>query len=174
VLEREFSDGQPFASRATKEWLKTASPGTSGSAAVGASDGGGSGVFEQALTEAHQLAIGGRLDAAVKRLTEIVESEAVGGRDRFRAKLAMADACAASGAPALAEGILAALDSQIEQFRLEEWEPKMAEACYRSRYEVLAAMAGESAKSRDELVDVYRRLCAVAPAAALELGKPPR
>ena len=37
VLEREFSDGQPFASRATKEWLKTASPGTSGSAAVGAS-----------------------------------------------------------------------------------------------------------------------------------------
>jgi type VI secretion system protein VasJ len=174
VLEREFSDGQPFASRPTREWLKMASPGTTGSVTVGASDGGGSGVFEQALAEAHQLAIGGKLDEVVKRLTEIVESEAVGGRDRFRAKLAMADACAAAGAPALAEGILAALDSQIEQFRLEEWEPKMAEACYRSRYEVLAAMAGESAKSRDELVDVYRRLCAVAPAAALELGKPPR
>jgi type VI secretion system protein VasJ len=174
VLEREFSDGQPFASRATKEWLKAASPSATGSMAGGASDGGGSGVFEQALAEAHQVAIGGNLDEAVKKLTEIVESEAVGGRDRFRAKLAMADACAVAGAPALAEGILAALGSQIEQFRLEEWEPKMAEACYRSRYEALATMAGESAKSRDDLVDVYRRLCAVAPAAALELGKPPR
>jgi type VI secretion system protein VasJ len=174
VLEREFSDGQPFANRATREWLKAASPSATGSVGVGASDGGGSGVFEQALAEAHQVAIGGNLDEAVKKLTEIVESEAVGGRDRFRAKLAMADACAAAGASALAEGILAALGSQIEQFRLEEWEPKMAEACYRSRYEALATMAGESAKSRDDLVDVYRRLCAVAPAAALELGKPPR
>ena len=49
----------------------------------------------------------------------------------------------------------------------------MAEACYRARYEALAAMAGESAKSRDELVDIYRQLCGVAPAAALKLGKPP-
>jgi type VI secretion system protein VasJ len=146
--------------------------GTAPSAASAANDGE-PGAFEEGLAEARKLALTGKLDECIRKLTTMIESDAVSGRDRFRAKLTMADACSTAGSPALAEGILAGLSTEVQQFRLEEWEPKMAEACYRSRYEALVAMAGESAKSRDELVDVYRRLCAVAPAAALKLGKPP-
>ena len=173
LLEREFNDGQPFASAATREWLAAASPSATSSTAVGVSAGGDSGAFEEGLSEAHKLAVGGKLEDAVQKLTEIIQSEATLGRDRFRAKLAMANACAAAGSPALAEGILAGLSEEISHLRLEEWEPQMAEACYRSRYEALAAMANESAKAREELVDVYRQLCKVAPTVALKLGKPP-
>lgn len=173
LLEREFSDGRPFASAATREWLDAASPSTASSGAVGVPGGGDVGAFEADLAEAHKLAVGGKLEDAVDRLTEISRSDAAFGRDRFRAKLAMANACAAAGSPALAEGILAGLSEEIRQFRLEEWEPKMAEACYRSRYEALAAMVNESVRSREELVDVYRQLCRVAPTVALKLGKPP-
>jgi type VI secretion system protein VasJ len=149
------------------------SPSATGSAALGAAGGGKPGAFEEGLAEAHKLALGGKLGEALEKLTGVIDSGAKSGRDRFRAKLAMANACSAAGSPALAEGILASLSAEIRQFQLQEWEPKMAEACYRSRYEALAAMAGESAKSRDELVDVYRQLCGVAPAAASKLGKPP-
>jgi type VI secretion system protein VasJ len=173
LLDREFSDGQPFASAATREWLDAASPSASASAESDVSLEGDSGAFEASLGEAHKLAVGGKLEDAIQRLTEIIKLEAGVGRDRFRAKLAMAKACAAAGSPALAEGILAGLSEEIRDFRLEEWEPKIAEACYRSRYEALAAMANESAKSREEVVDVYRQLCRVAPASALKLGKPP-
>jgi type VI secretion system protein VasJ len=171
--ERAFSDGSPFASPATREWLSSLSPSATGSGAFGGAAGGETGAFEEGLAEAHKLALGGKLGEAVERLNGAIDSGATSGRDRFRAKLAMANACLAAGSPALAEGILAGLSDETQRFRLQEWEPKMAEACYRSRYEALAAMAGESAKSRDELVDVYRQLCGVAPAEALKLGKPP-
>ena len=173
LLERTFSDGQPFASPATREWLSTVAPVGGGTTRSVVTDGGESGAFEDQLAEARKLAVGGKLDEAVENLNTLIRSDAAGGRDRFRAKLAMADACLAAGASALAEGILAGLTAEIQQFGLEEWEPKIAEACYRSRYEALAIMAGESAKSRDELVDVYRQLCAVAPTVALKLIKPP-
>ena len=173
LLERTFSDGTPFASTPTREWLSSLSASASGLAASGSSDDGESGAFEEGLAEAHNLAVSGKLTEAVDKLSSVVDSGATSGRDRFRARLAMANACSAAGSPALSEGILSSLCEEIQRFGLQEWEPKMAEACYRARYEALAAMAGESAKSRDELVDIYRQLCGVAPAAALKLGKPP-
>jgi len=171
--ERAFSNGSPFASPPTREWLRSLSPGGEASAPVAGAGASEPGAFEEGLAEAHKLAVGGKLGEAVEQLSGLIQSGATSGRDRFRAKLAMANACSAGGSPALAEGILASLSAEIRQFQLQEWEPKMAEACYRARYEALAAMAGESAKSRDELADVYRQLCGVAPAAALKLGKPP-
>ncbi|MEM7434989.1 MAG: type VI secretion system protein TssA, partial [Myxococcota bacterium] len=173
LLDLAFNDGQPFASAATREWIGTAmsAEGSSPSAVGGSIEG--SGEFDDAMAEARKLAVGGKLEEAVAKLQELILSEAPSGRDRFRAKLAMAEACASAGAAPMAEGILAGLTQEIREFRLEEWEPKIAEACYLSRYEALAAMASESAKAREELVDVYRQLCAVAPAAALKLGKPP-
>ncbi|MEM7137419.1 MAG: type VI secretion system protein TssA [Myxococcota bacterium] len=174
LLDLAFNDGQPFASPATREWIGTAvsAEGDSSAAARG-SAAEDSGEFDDAMAEARKLAVGGKLEEAVAKLQELILSEAPSGRDRFRAKLAMAEACASAGAASMAEGILAGLTQEIREFRLEEWEPKIAEACYLSRYEALAAMASESAKAREELVDVYRQLCAVAPAAALKLGKPP-
>lgn len=168
-----FNDGQPFASTPTREWLATLSPSGGRPATADALEDGEPGAFEASLEEAHALAVAGSLGEAVQKLTTVVESEAGSGRQRFLARLAMADACSAGGAPALAEGILAGLCRDIERLGLQEWEPKLAERCYRSRYEALAARAGDSATSRDELIETYRQLCGVAPAAALELGKPP-
>ena len=172
LLDREFSDGQPFASAATREWLNAQSPASGSAPPTESPEASDTDQVTQLLGEAHKLALGGKLEDAIAKLTEL-QSEVTFGRDRFRVRLAMAKACAAAGSPALAEGILSGLSDEIQQFRLDEWEPKMAEACYRARYEALVAMADESAKSREELIDVYRQLCKVAPTAALSLGKPP-
>ena len=170
LLEREFSDGRPFASPETRQWLSASGFGSSSSAG----DGGGSDELDQQLAEAQQLALGGKLEEAVKALSAIAGSQDVSGRDRFRAKLAMAKASAAAGAHRLADGILAGLSAEIEQFQLEEWEPKIAEACYRARYEALSAMGTQSEQARQTLLEVYRQLCRVTPLAALELSAPTR
>jgi type VI secretion system protein VasJ len=170
LLEREFSDGRPFASPETRQWLSASGFGSSSTAGVD----GGSDELDQQLAQAQQLALGGKLEEAVKALSAIAGSQDLSGRDRFRAKLAMAKASAAAGAHRLAEGILAGLSAEIEQFQLEEWEPKLAEACYRSRYEALSAMGTQSEQARQTLLEVYRQLCRVTPLAALELSAPTR
>ena len=172
LLDRTFSDGQPFADDTTRQWLAAeVSSSATGPAARGSSAASG-GAMEQELRQAHQLATGGKLEDALAKLTSVIESESIVGRDRFRAKLAMAQACSAAGSHALADGIFAGLNREIEQFRVEQWEPSLAEACYHGRYKALKAMAGEDSKSKGELADVYRQLCRVAPATALKLGKP--
>ena len=170
LLDREFSDGRPFASPETRKWLSASGFGSSSSA----DQGGNSDELDQQLAEAQQLALGGKLEEAVKSLSAIAGGQDVSGRDRFRAKLAMARASAAAGAHRLADGILAGLGAEIEQFQLEEWEPKMAEACYRARYEALSAMGTQSEQARQTLLEVYRQLCRVTPLAALELSAPTR
>jgi type VI secretion system protein VasJ len=171
LLDREFADGRPFASAETRQWLSGLGFGSSSSSA---GEGGGSDEFDQRLAEAQQLALGGKLQEAVKALSAIAGGQDLSGRDRFRAKLAMAKASAAAGAHALADGILAGLSAEIEQFQLEEWEPKIAEACYRARYEALSAMGTQSEQARQTLLEVYRQLCRVTPLAALELSAPKR
>ena len=171
LLEREFDDGQPFASVATRYWLDAERSNGGPTAGADGYEDEAPSALSDALADARTLAVDGELDEAVERLSELMQA-ATFGRDRFRVKLAMAEACASAGAPALAEGILAGLCEEIRDFRLEEWEPELAEACYRVRYEVLAPMANESSKSKEELIDVYRRLCRVSPISALELGRP--
>ena len=174
MLDRQCDDGFPFASDATREWLDAAAPIGSGAQSVETVDTAESDGLAGGLAAARKLAAGGKLDEALVSMNAIIQSHANFGRDRFQAKLAMAEACRSAGSPALAEGILAGLSQEIAKFRLEEWEPKLAEKCYRARYEALTAMAIDSAKSRDELADVYRQLSRVAPATALKLGKPPQ
>jgi len=173
MLDRQCDDGFPFASDATREWLDAVTPVGSGASPVAAAETHESDGLGDRLAAARKLAVGGKLDEAMAGLNEIIQSQATFGRDRFRAKLEMAEACRSAGSPALAEGILAGLSQEIARFRLEEWEPKLAEKCYRARYEALTSMEIDSVKARDELADVYRQLCRVAPATALKLGKPP-
>jgi len=173
LLELEFNDGQPFASVETQEWLSANAPAGGGaSTPAGPSDNEEADEFTQKLREAHMVARGGNLQEAIDMLNSTVASGALGGRDRFRAKLAMAGACSAARAHALAEGILAGLNAEIQRFQVENWEPKLAEACYRARYEALMAIGSDSSKSQEELHNVYRQLCKVAPAVALSLKEP--
>ncbi|MEM9191857.1 MAG: type VI secretion system protein TssA, partial [Myxococcota bacterium] len=89
LLERAFVDGRPFADPQTREWIRSSSSGPPGEGRkdTGGSDSGDG--LEDELAAAHKLAVGGKLEAALDRLSALAESEAVRGRDRFRAKLAM-------------------------------------------------------------------------------------
>lgn len=170
LLGLTFSDGSALASQATREWLGQATLAGSSEAS---SSGQGGGVFGEQLDAARQQALGGDLAKAMEMFTDVVDSTEATGRDRFQAKLAMASACSSAGSHALAEGILAALGPEIERFALERWEPDLAIACYRSRYEALLAISSKGAKMQAELVEVYRQLCRVDPTAALNLKSPP-
>ena len=173
ILDLEFSDGRPFASPETREWLAGATRAGPGDASPTTSSGEeNDDGFAQKLREAHQTARGGNLQEAIDMLNAAIALDPNGGRDRFRAKLAMAGACAAARAHALAEGILAGLAEEIQRFQLEIWEPKLAEACYRARYEALMAVGTDGTRSNEELVNVYRQLCKVSPSLALSLRNP--
>ena len=169
LLDQTFSNGQAFADDNTRQWIAGE---VGGSLATPVATGESSGLaMDNELREAHQLATGGKLEEALARLTAVIESESVVGRDGFRAKLAMAQACSAAGSHALAEGIFAGLNGEIERFQLEQWEPSLAEACYCGRYEALQSMTNEGSNSKDEMANVYRQLCRIAPATALKLSK---
>lgn len=173
LRELAFADGTPFASSATQGWLDDEVLPSSGG-------GGAEDPLAAQFGEARKLAGAGKGADAVALLDSLARALAA-GRDRFRARLAMAQACAASGAHAAADGIYTALGADIERHQLSEWEPTLAADCYAGHHAALKALLRASATPglpapspnnpmTAKLAVVYGRLCAVDPVAALKLG----
>lgn len=164
LLERQFADGTPFASGSTREWLEgevLGAPGSAPEAAAGGADG-----LDEALAAARKRAVEGDLQGAAQALAELERSGAA--RDRFRARLALADACA-EGAPAVARGIYEALVAEVDRHHLESWEPELAKALYGSYHRLLSSKGARAGDTGSEHTwEIYSRLCRVAPAAAIK------
>ncbi len=177
VQQRQFSDGLPFASPATVEWFETeVNPATEG----GSGGGGGDGLSDEeraGFDEAKKLVASGKVTEAVEALT-VIDRSASTAAVRFRARLAVAKACAARGSHATADGVFAALQGEIDDFQLERWDPDLVAGCYAAHYEVLKVLirskTGEGKQVdpslTERLTGVYARLCRVAPSIALSAG----
>jgi hypothetical protein len=68
---------------------------------------------------------------------------------------------------ALALPILRQLKTEIDRRNLEEWDPDLAARVLAMLYESLK----EAGVSREEMGDVYSRLCVADPLLALKLGE---
>ncbi len=120
----QFNDTTPFADEGTRAWIDAEVLARPVSARAMASSGPAAG-DDAALEEAHVLAAQGKASEAVERLEKVV-AEARSDRDRFRARLALAQVCAAGGQHALARALFQRLDAEGLERGLDVWEPRLS------------------------------------------------
>jgi len=165
VFDLSFKDGKPFADGATKAWLGEI---------VGQFGGGGPGAARgdtvaEAVAEARKLLSEAKGPEAVKRLSAEMD-HAGSRRQRFRAQLALAGFCVDMNRLTLAQSLLEGLESWIDQFRLEEWEPDLAAQAWRDLYACLKKSRPKpTPEDLQRCNAVFARLCRLDPATALKL-----
>lgn len=167
-----FADGSPAASGETRAWLESelAPPTATGSApAPGRGEGGDGDDEASALSEARKLLGGGKAPEAIAMLQKRVEG-ATSSRKRFKARLALAKLCAASGQGNVARALYEALDREAVERGLDMWEPAIAAECL----EGLLGVSRPPPKAAEGLVSEfnarYHRLCLIDPTAALRVS----
>jgi type VI secretion system protein VasJ len=172
VPKLTFGDGSPTASGETRAWLESelAPPAaTGGGAPASKAEGEGADDEAAALTEARKLLGGGKAPEAIALLQKRVEN-ATSSRKRFRARLALAKLCAASGQANVARALFEALDREATERGLDAWEPALAAECL----EGLLGVSKPPPKSPEGLVSEfnarYHRLCLIDPSAALRVS----
>jgi type VI secretion system protein VasJ len=172
VTKLSFGDGTPTASGETKAWLESelAPPAAAGGAPAGGKAEGEDGDDEAAaLSEARKLLGGGKAPEAIALLQKRVEAS-TSSRKRFRARLALAKLCAASGQANVARALYEALDREAVERGLDVWEPALSAECL----EGLLGVSRPPPKSPEGLVSEfnarYHRLCLIDPGAALRVS----
>jgi type VI secretion system protein VasJ len=172
LFELTFKDNTPFADGATRAWIAQAAPtGGSGGSKGGAaaSSGAGGDKVATAMREARKMLAESKPAEAVARLSSQVEASS-GRRDRFRAQLALATLCLEMGRLSLAASLLEGLESVIDAYRLEEWEPDLAAEALYDLYECLTkANAKPTPEQQARLHAVFGRMARLDPATALKL-----
>jgi type VI secretion system ImpA/VasJ family protein len=173
LRELQFNSGLPLANAATQSWFDDEVVKSGGG------QGGGDGLTDEErgkIAEARSFAGGGKISEAVEILEEVCRA-ARSVSVSFRARLATAQACVVGGSSEVADGLYTALYKQIDEYRLEQWDPDLVAGCYKEHYEVLKSMAEKASESRtrdpslmERMSEVYARLCRVSPATALKLG----
>lgn len=167
-----FGDGSPSANGETKAWLESelAPPAASGgSGASGQAEAGEGDDEAAALSEARKLLGGGKAPEAIAMLQKRVQ-EASSSRRRFKARLALAKLCAASGQANVARALFEALDREAVERGLDVWEPALTAECL----EGLLGVSRPQPKAGEALVSEfnarYHRLCLIDPGAALRVS----
>jgi len=166
-----FGDGSPAASGETRAWLDselTPPAASGGASSTGRGEAEDGDEEEEALTEARKLLGAGKAPEAIGLLQKRVEG-ATSSRRRFRARLALAKLCAASGQPNVARALYEALDREAVERGLDMWEPVLAAECL----EGLLGVSRPQPKAGEGLVSEfnarYHRLCLIDPSAALRV-----
>ncbi|MCL5271290.1 MAG: type VI secretion system domain-containing protein, partial [bacterium] len=167
-----FAGGFPFADETTLTWIREmvlaegAGPaghggGASGPAIAAESDG----ALDEALAEARELARDGRLPEAIRRL-QAGPPGGGSGRARFLWRMAQARLAQDAGKGRQVIPLWESLVEAIDRHGLEAWDPELCLAVLRALWTLIRADKDRAAQA-DE---IYRRICRLDPAAALELG----
>ena len=167
VFDLTFKDGTAFADGATKAWLNEIAGEFGGGAAGGGAAGGDA--LAQAIGEARKLLSEAKGADAVARLSQAMDGSA-SRRERFRAQLALAGFCVDMNKLTLAGSLLEGLESVIDQYQLEEWEPELAARAFGDLYSCLQkAKPKPTPEDAKRSAAVFARLCRLDPAKALKL-----
>jgi type VI secretion system protein VasJ len=158
-------DGSAFADAETKAWIGEV-------VLAGSTDAGArsSGTDDEAASfaEIRGMMTGGKQGEAMKLATARIDA-ATNARQRFARRMLLAQLCLDSGQAVLARGLFAALDRELRDRGLDEWEPELAARVLEGfvRSIRVAAKAGARYEGADL---VYERLCLLDPAAAARLA----
>lgn len=120
---------------------------------------------EDLFVTARGLAAHGQIQGAIQLLARDAAHQSV-GRLRFARNLQIAELCLESGNSAVAVPVLQGLIREVEERRLESWEP--AESAARP-YSLLLQCASVA---KLDMQTIFARLCAIDPSAALTMAPP--
>ena len=115
--------------------------------------------------EAESLIRSGEVDKGLQEMSRLAARE-TSGRDRFHAKLLLAEVCLASKRDRLARSILEELAEQIDKLQLESWESSELISRVWTRLYQLYKQGGDSS-DLDRAGKLYQRLCRLDPWQAL-------
>ncbi|AGI22667.1 hypothetical protein H681_03925 [Pseudomonas sp. ATCC 13867] len=159
VVELKFFDGNPFAEPATRAWISShvmphlQTPSAPREVATTTE----SSAWELALEEAVPLLRREGLKSAVQRLKQGLQG-AQGGRERFFWHLSMARLCQQAKKYELAKTQLEALDEQLQESALHQWEPDLALEVLHLLH-TCCELLPQNHSVRERKDEVYRRLC---------------
>lgn len=163
----QAADGSPLASADTKSWLQSqviASPGGGGGGGGGATDDPG-----EDLKKARAL-LAGNKGADALELAKTAIGAAGHPRVRFVRQLALAEACLGADQTQLARAMFGALDQQLRDRGLLEWEPTLASRCLEGLVRAIRAAIKKGAKADGAGQEAFERLAAIDPVAAAKLA----
>lgn len=155
----EFSDGTPLAAPATRELLDALVRGPEVAPAEGST--------LSPLQTARDLARDGRLTEALALATR-ARTEAPSGRARFEATLGLAAIAEEARALPLAEELHAALLRELDDRRVDAWDPELAAMALVAHLRFARGAAGKEALAKA----LFGRLAVVDPTAALAFATP--
>jgi type VI secretion system protein ImpA len=121
--------------------------------------------IEDLFVTARGLAAHGQIQGAIQLLARDAAQQSV-GRLRFNRNLQIAELCLESGNSAVAVPVLQGLVREVEERRLESWEPPGSAA---KPYALLLQCASAA---KLDTQSIFARLCAIDPGAALSMAPP--
>ncbi|ASP35448.1 type VI secretion system protein TssA [Labrenzia sp. VG12] len=131
VSDLSFSDGTPFASVETKDWISAeVSSGGSGGG------GGGSSELDRAFSEAVQLALAGKTMAGLASLKTFLSARG-SGRDWFQTQLKIGEFCLQFELIQPLFALLSSLRTIAAERDLAHWDPELAVALARLSWQSL-------------------------------------
>ncbi|RJR52277.1 MAG: type VI secretion system protein TssA [Desulfobacteraceae bacterium] len=169
VEELCFSDGTPFADSETKSWLKRFSPGYDGNRPgkpSGDSQDTLEGSVEREYQKALQLFREQKLQEAVFLLHGHV-GKASSGKERLLWRTALSNLLVFAGEEGTALPHLREIVREIDNYRIEEWEPGLALRALMSVYSGFASSKDE--RQREQTREILDRIAALDPAEAMRL-----
>ncbi len=162
-----FNDGTPFADKETRAWLKSIALGGGGQDDLAVGGDSGLPVAEK-LGEAKKLAKKKKLAEAIGLLHEELTAVSA-GKDRLAWRLALAQLLLDIGQTTLARPHLQEILNQIDEVKLEEWDPDLALSA------LLVVHRGlddeDDDRSRVAAGQTLDRIARIHPAAALKILK---
>lgn len=159
-----FANGAPFADDDTKKWIaEVVLVGKDGGT------GGGGNEADEAFEEVRKLMKGGKAAEGMQLAMELVDASGP-GRRRFSRRLALAEACLEAGQGLVARGMFAALEQELRDRNLVEWEPALAGRCLTGLVKAIRKTTNPKTPAYDGAQQAYERLCLIDPAAAVKLA----
>ncbi|MEX1366913.1 MAG: type VI secretion system domain-containing protein, partial [Nannocystaceae bacterium] len=161
--ELNAGDGSPLADDQTREWIASdiaAAAGGGGSAGgAGPSDDPG-----EAFGKIGSMMKSGKGGEAMKAAKAAIDDTG-SLRLRFIRRLALAQGCFEGGEPKLARSMFVALDHELSERGLDQWEPRLASQCLEGllKSSRAAAQKGAATPGVDEAL---QRLSLIDPVAA--------
>lgn len=176
LLSLNFSDGTPFASPLTVDWIETQVQPvleTGGDDGGSPSDGDDQILASKQYEEARQLLGGGDLEEALALMRDGA-AEDTSEKEAFHRRLYIASLCMKGERFAVARPLLDELEADIERHALDSWSPSLALEVWEQKckcYDALAQEApNEVGKKLTKEADIaFEKICRVDPEKALSV-----
>jgi type VI secretion system protein VasJ len=164
-----FSDGTPFADPETRAWLNSITAQEAAASPILAANGDGSGIeaeVAEVFLEAQGLIKDKQLSEAVMLLHHHL-ARGGSGQERFTWRIALAQLLLGAGQIDLARPHLEQLLSQVEEYQLEQWDPRLALQALMLVHQGLSGDARPEAQEKG--AGAFDRIVRINPAAALQI-----